>query len=202
MTCSQRARHAGQAAPAPTRSKPLSLPFTLDNGIASQAALGLVVLQQDETLEPEIRSVLTDTGVALYHSRIPNDEEVTPDTLQAMAQELPRALALLPAARPLDVVAFACTSASTVIGQTRVAEMIQAIHPQAATSDPITAVIAACRHVGVRRIAMLTPYTADVAAAMRSLLEANGLDIAAFASFNQSSDPTVAESQSYPATPH
>jgi maleate isomerase len=170
----------------------LSLHFALDNGIASRAALGLVVLQKDETLEPEIRSVLTDDGVALYHTRIPSDDEITSDTLQAMAHKLPRALALLPTTRPLDVVAFACTSASTVIGQAKVVAMIQAIHPHAATTDPITAVMAACRQMRVHRIAMLTPYTAQVAVAMRSLLETNGFEIAAFASFNQSSDPTVA----------
>ena len=96
-----------------------------DNGIAPRAALGVVVLQQDETLEPELRAALDDDGVALYHSRIPSDEEITPDTLKAMAIEMPRALQLLPVTRPLDVVAYACTSASTMIGQDRVAAMIR-----------------------------------------------------------------------------
>jgi len=170
----------------------LSLPFTLDNGIACRAALGLVVLQKDETLAPEMSSVLPEGDAALYHTRIPSDDEVTSDTLQAMARELPRALALLPTTRPLDVIAFACTSASTVIGQDKVAAMIRQVHPGAETSDPITAVMAACRQLHVNRIAMLTPYTEQVSAAMRALLEANGLEITAFASFNQSSDPTVA----------
>lgn len=170
----------------------MSVPFTLDNGFAGRAALGLVVLEKDETLEPELSSVFADDGVGLYHSRIPSDDEVTPDTLLAMARELPRALRLLPSVRPLDVVAYACTSASTVIGQGKVANMIEAVHPSALATDPISAVISACRHLDVRKIGLLTPYTAEVSAAMRALLEKNGLEISAFASFEQSSDPTVA----------
>ncbi|MFY0611995.1 MAG: aspartate/glutamate racemase family protein [Hyphomicrobiaceae bacterium] len=163
-----------------------------DNGIASRAALGVVVLQTDETLEPELRSVLGDKGVALYHSRIPNSDDVTPETLHAMAAEMPRALGLLPVARPLDVVAYGCTSASTVIGQDKVAEMIRAAHPMAASTDPISAVVAACRHLGVKRLGLLTPYTLDVSARMQALLEGAGIEIAAFASFEQASDALVA----------
>lgn len=170
----------------------MGLPFELDNGIATRAALGLVVLEKDETLEPELRSVFADPGVALYHSRILSDDEVSPDTLNAMAVELPRALRLLPTARPLDVVAYACTSASTFIGQERVAELIKEAHPSAAATNPITAVIAACRHLGLKRIGLLTPYARQVSQAMQALLEEAGLEIAAFSSFEQSKDPIVA----------
>lgn len=169
-----------------------ALTAEFDNGIAPRAALGVVVLQTDETLEPELRSVLEDEDIALYHSRIPNSNDVTPETLHAMAAEMPRALQLLPVTRPLDVVAYGCTSASTVIGQDKVAAMIQAAHPSAATTDPITAVIAACRHLGVRRLGMVTPYTLDVSAKMQALLESAGIAITAFASFEQSSDALVA----------
>jgi maleate isomerase len=170
----------------------VSIPFSLDNGIAAKAAIGVVVLEKDETLEPELRSVFADDGVAIYHSRIPSDDEISPDTLNAMAVKMPRALRLLPTARPLDVVAYACTSASTVIGQARVAAMINEAHPSAAATDPITAVIAACRHLGLKRIGLLTPYAREVSAAMQALLEGAGLTITGFASFEQSKDPVVA----------
>ena len=163
-----------------------------DNGIAPRAALGVVVLQTDETLEPELRSVLGEDGVALYHSRIPNSDDVTAETLQAMAAEMPRALSLLPIGRPLDVVAYACTSASTVIGEGKVSEMIRAAHPAAETTNPISAVIAACRHLEVRRLGLLTPYSLDVSARMQALLEDAGIEIAAFASFEEASDERVA----------
>ena len=170
----------------------MKTPFKLDDGIASKAALGLIVLEKDETLEPECAPLFAEEGVALYHSRICSDDAVTPETLGTMAEDLPRALALLPTARSLNVVAYACTSGATVIGQEKIAEMIRAVHPTAATTDPISAVIEACRHLGLRRLGMLTPYSEEVSMAMRMLLEKADLLVTQFASFEQTQDPVVA----------
>jgi maleate isomerase len=170
----------------------VKLPFVLDDGAAADAALGLVVLQNDETLEPELRTIFNDRAGALYHTRIASAEVVTPETLKAMERDLPRALALLPTARPLDVVGYACTSGATLIGQDRVAEIISSVHPHCFGTNPISAALAACGHLGVRRLAFITPYVPDVSSAMHRLLESNGLEIAGFASFEQSQEAVVA----------
>jgi maleate isomerase len=170
----------------------VKLPFVLDDGAAAVAALGLVVLQNDETLEPELRTIFNDCAGAIYHTRIASAEDVTPETLRAMERDLPRALALLPTVRPLDVVAYACTSGATLIGHDRVAEIISSVHPGCPNTNPITAVLAAGDHLGVRRLGLITPYVPDVSSAMRRLLEKNGLEITAFASFEQSQEAVVA----------
>ncbi len=46
----------------------MKLPFVLDGGAAADAGLGLVVLRNDETLEPELRTIFKDGAVALYHT--------------------------------------------------------------------------------------------------------------------------------------
>ena len=170
----------------------MKLPFVLDDGAAAAAALGLVILQNDETLEPELRTIFNDCTRAIYHTRIASAEDVTPETLRAMERDLPRALALLPTVRPLDVVAYACTSGATLIGQDRVAEIISSVHPGCSNTNPITAVLAACDHLGVRRLGFITPYVPDVSSAMQRLLEKNGLEITVFASFEQSQEAVVA----------
>jgi maleate isomerase len=170
----------------------VKLPFVLDDGAAAVAALGLVVLQNDETLEPELRTIFNDCAGAIYHTRIASAEDVTPETLRAMERDLPRALALLPTVRPLDVVAYACTSGATLIGHDRVAEIISSVHPGCPNTNPITAVLAAGDHLGVRRLGLITPYVPDVSSAMQRLLEKNGLEITAFASFEQSKEAVVA----------
>lgn len=170
----------------------MSLSFTLDNGAAGNAALGIIVLQSDETLEAEFRTVFDLDDVGLYHTRIPSAAHVTPETLKQMELDLPRSAALLKMGRPLDVVGYGCTSGATVIGPERVDSAIRGVHPNAKTTNPITAVTEACRELGVRRIGFLTPYVAEVSAAMRTLLEASGLTIAAFASFEQSEESLVA----------
>jgi len=47
----------------------------------ARAALGLIVLATDQTIEHEFRRLLDLPGVALYQSRILNDNAITPATL-------------------------------------------------------------------------------------------------------------------------
>ncbi len=170
----------------------MKLPFTTDKGAAAKAAFGIIVLQSDETLEAEVRTVFDHPGMALYHSRIPSAAEVTAETLAQMKAELPRTAALLPTARELDVVGYGCTSGATIIGAENVAASICATHPKAETTDPITAVMAAAKHLKVKRIGFVTPYVAEVSAAMRELLEKNGFEVTGFGSFEQIEESVVA----------
>lgn len=168
------------------------LTFELDDGAAGRAAFGMIVLQADESLEPEIRPVFDMPGIALYHTRIPSGEAITPESLEAMRGELPRAAALLPTARDLDVVAYACTSGATWIGTDNVAAAIRQSHPRSLATDPVTATLAACRYLGVRRLGFISPYVAEVSSAIRATLERGGIEIAAFASFEQADERVVA----------
>jgi len=166
----------------------MKLEFQSDGGACSDGAFGLVVLQTDLTLEPELRGVFG--GYGLYHARIPNAPEVTPDTLAAMAREMPQTAALLPP--EVRVIGYGCTSGATIIGPQRVAALIRQAHPRAEVTDPISALLAACAHLGVRRLGFVTPYVAEVSAAMRARLEGAGLTIAGFGSFEQVEDRVVA----------
>jgi len=170
----------------------VKLPFSTDKGAAAKAALGLIVLQSDESMEAELRPVFDQEGLALYHSRIPSAAEVTEETLQQMELDLPRAAALLPGSHPLDVVGYGCTSGATVIGADKVAAAIHTSHPGARTTDPITAVIVACNYLKVRKLGFVTPYVAEVSEAMRALLELNGLIVSTFGSFEQIEETVVA----------
>ena len=110
-----------EAAPAPA----LQLPFETDAGIGQRARLGLIVLESDQTIEPEIADLLGLEGVALYHSRIPSDPEVTPETLARMEANLPATARLLPGTAGLDVVGYGCTSGTTIIGEEKVAQAVR-----------------------------------------------------------------------------
>ncbi len=170
----------------------MALIFETDGGEATLAALGIIVLQNDETLEAEFCTIFNHPGVALYHSRIPSSAEVSRSTLLQMEHALPKAAGLLPNARPLDVIGYGCTSGATVIGADKVATLIQTKHPNTKVTDPITAVLAACRHLGVSKIGLVTPYIATVSQAMRNLLEDHQCTISGFGSFEQAEESVVA----------
>ena len=168
------------------------LPHRLDRGIAERAAIGLVVLATDQTIEHEWRLLLDLPGVALYQSRILNDAAITPATLQAMEARLAEAAGLILPGLPLDVVGFGCTSASMVIGEERVFELIREVRPGIACTTPITAAFAAFRALGVRRVALLTPYRDDINRFMRGYIEARGFEVPVMGSFNEEDDRRAA----------
>ena len=75
------------AAESPSQGMKLieNLPFETDNGIAERGRVGLIVLASDYTIEHEWRQIFAQMpGLALYHSRIFNDDQITPETLRAM----------------------------------------------------------------------------------------------------------------------
>jgi len=170
----------------------MKMSYTSDGGYSGEAALGVVVLSTDETLEPELQQITAQSGANVYHTRISFAPNVTPETLAQMAQDLPASLALFPPNIAFKAIGYACTSGATVIGSDRLEGIIQGMYPAAAVTDPIRAVIAACRAMNVTRLGMLTPYRADVFAAMQALLEKHGIHITSFGSFEEEFDHKVA----------
>ena len=169
-----------------------TLEFDTDAGLGHTARIGLIVLQTDQTIEYEFAHMFHVPDVALYHARIPNAMEVSPETLRRMQLALPQTAALLPEAFQFDAIGYACTSGATMIGETKVDKIIREVHPQAATSNPLTACKAAFEKLKLRNIALVTPYSPDVTLEMQANLRSSGFNTVAVASFNQTDDFTVA----------
>ncbi len=168
------------------------LPFVVDEGVAARARIGLVVLASDHTVEHEFRQVVNIPGVAIYQSRIPNSPTINPENLKAMEPHITdRTDVILPGV-PLDVVAYGCTSASMIIGEQRVFDLIHAARPEAQATTPITAAFAAFRAMGCKRLGVLTPYPDEVNHFIRDYIESSGFEVPVFGSFNQDNDNTVA----------
>jgi maleate isomerase len=168
------------------------LPCTLDQGIASRAAIGLLVLATDQTMEHEFRHLTMLPGIAVYHARLSNDPEITPDTLRAMRDRIAPATALILPSLALDVVAFGCTSASMALGEAEVFRQIRLARPDIACTTPVTAAFAAFRTLRARRIGVLTPYAPEVNEVVRGYLTAHGAQVAAFATFDKRDDREAA----------
>src|SRR5271163_4869367 len=105
------------ARPAPTTIDLGVLPSELDGGLGWRAAIGLVVLATDQTMEHEFRALVRLPGVAFYESRVFNDADITPETLRAIGPRIAPGTDLILPGIPLDVVAFGCTSATMLLGE-------------------------------------------------------------------------------------
>lgn len=170
----------------------MAINFELGEGWGDRVALGLIILQADETLEQEFRLLFPADVFSLYHSRVPSGLEVTEETLARMADEIPAAVSLLPVKAKLSVIGYACTSGTTVIGEDRVRELVRSVRPGVAVTNPLTAAKAALRTLRIRRLGFLTPYVAEVSKAMRQRLKDDGVEITSFGSFEQGEEATVA----------
>ncbi|MDY0885866.1 aspartate/glutamate racemase family protein [Dongia soli] len=168
------------------------LPFTLDRGIAHRAKIGLIVLATDNTLEYEFRRIFTLEGVALYQSRIPSPISINPTSLKEMETGISAATSVILPGIDLDVVAYACTSGTVVIGEENVFARIRDVRPRVACSTPITAAIAGLKVLRAKRIALLTPYIDSVNQMLRAHIEARGIAVPVVGSFNHENDNEVA----------
>ena len=175
----------------PSASTVKRFPFEVDAGAGARARIGLLVLETDQTVEEEFRDFIKISGVSVYHARLPMNVSVTPETLARMADELPRAAALIPEFMGIKSLGYACTSAATIIGEDRVAEILDTVHPNIPSSNPLTAAKAALNALGVKRLGLLTPYTPDVTIAMQNKFDAAGINVTFVGSFYEDSDAVV-----------
>jgi len=168
-------------------------PFTLGDGPATRAAIGLLALAPEQTLEHEWHNILRLDGVALYGTRLFFDSsDVSMETLSAMETLITPATALLMPGLRLDVVAFGCTSGAMVMGEDTVFARIRAERPDIACTTPITAAQAALAALGARRIALLTPYVKSISDWMADYMAERGVAVTASASYEHANDYEVA----------
>src|SRR5580698_5111742 len=168
------------------------LPSALDAGLAARAAIGLVVLATDQTMEHEFRALIRTPGVAFYESRVFNDNEITPETLRAIGPRIAPSLDLILPSLKLDVVGFGCTSATMMLGEDYVFAEIHKVRPGVACTTPVTAALAAFRALGAGGIGLLTPYSREINQNLVRYFNGRGVDVAAVATFDRQDDREAA----------
>jgi maleate isomerase len=151
--------------------------------------LGLIVLQTDETIERDMQRMLA--GVPLYVSRVPSGATVTSETLQEMAGQITASASLLPQAQDFGVIGYGCTSGTAQIGTDHIAQLVNDGATTANVSEPVSALQAACAHLGVKRLAFLSPYIEDVSGKLRTVLADGGVQTPIFGSFAEATESKV-----------
>ena len=168
-----------------------ALPYTLDVDDPKAPPMGLIVLQTDETIEPEFKAHFASESCPIYVSRIPSGATVTTDSLAGMGIALPAAADLLPKARPYRVVGYGCTSASSVIGSDRVEKMVQSACDVATVTNPLRAAAAYAKDLGVSKLALLSPYIEEVNEPLRRAFARDGLTTDVFGTFGEADEAKV-----------
>ncbi len=156
--------------------------FTPDTGPGLHR-IGLILLSNDYTVERDFINARPGDAVALFFTRVENTPDCTLESLPLMAPHIEKAAGLIIPDGRLDVVAYACTSGTVVMGYDRICDLIHATRPGVRVVTPMTASLAALDRFKARKLAVLTPYVDDVNAAIAAHLESKGKEVCAFTSF-------------------
>lgn len=166
--------------------------YELAQGEDQARRLALIVLRTDRTIEGEVRASLpASQPVSLFHSRIFNEFEISPATLLAMSDLLGPTAALIPAEFKPHVVGYGCTSATMLLGEQRVADIIRQAHPGVKVTEPVSACVEACKSLRMKRIKLITPYQSVVNQNIADGLRARGLEVDSIVSFEEPDDLKV-----------
>lgn len=138
--------------------------------------VGLIIPSVNATIEPEL-AWIAPQGLSFHAARIML-RQTTPEGLREMNAGVEAAAHLLASLAP-SAVAYACTSGSFLEGRERLSAQIAAIGaivkcPVVATS---AALIDALHALGVRRLALATPYLDTINRVERAFLEDHGFEV-------------------------
>ncbi len=156
------------------RSVPREVPY--DEGTHSRALLGFIILSMDLVMEDNIYR-LSPAGVGPGVTRLNTDNDCNVTTLAAQIDGMAAAASILqPQARP-DVICYACTSGSIVIGEDRVRAEITRGAPWAKPTTLVTGVINALHRFDAHKIVVATPYLDEINTMEAEFLRQKGFDV-------------------------
>jgi maleate isomerase len=163
--------------------------FSYDLVKIEPTRIAVIVLQSDETIE---RDMIALRGKAdLFFTRVPSGQTVTAKTLQSMADHITVSASLLPETLDFNAVGYGCTSGTAQIGIGEIRRLVKAGVKSNEVSEPVSALIAACKHLKIKRLAFLSPYIESVSANLRNVLADNGVQSPTFGTFEEAVEAKV-----------
>jgi arylmalonate decarboxylase len=139
-----------------------------------RARIGMIVPSINKVAEPEFWR-LAPPGVAFHAARAANRGATTEESYFKMAEAAIGAAEDLATAE-VDMLLYACTSGSVVCPLPKLLADIRQ-HSGLPTIATITSVVAALRTLGVRRVALATPYVDFVTQSEKRFLEEYGFKV-------------------------
>lgn len=158
-----------------------------DRGRHHRAKIGYVLLATEQTIQDDVMQ-LRPKGVGIHFARAAIPDSITNATLAAQADLLADSAASLLPDGSLDVVCYACTSGSLVIGEERVAAELRKGAPGAKPTSLISGVIRALRTIGAKRIVIATPYLDEINEREAIYLEKAGFQVLSITGLNLERD--------------
>ncbi len=147
-----------------------------DDGRFARAKLGFVLLSSEQTIESEMMHWAPE-GVGIHFTRAVNPDQITAHNLAGMLDSLAPAASVLAPNADLDVLCYACTSGSVVMGEGAVMAELQRGNPTPIPTTLISSVFAALKAIGAQRVVVATPYLKEINDIEERYMAERGFDI-------------------------
>ena len=164
---------------------PESIQF--DAGRHARAKIGYVLLATEQTVQDDVIK-LQPPGVGIHFTRAAIADSITNESLSAQAELLADCAASLLPDGSLDVICYACTSGSLVIGEERVFAELNRGAADAKATSLISGVIRALKTLQAQRIVIATPYLDEVNRREADYLEQAGFEVLSICGLNLEKD--------------
>ena len=152
--------------------------IVFDEGRHHRAKIGFVELATEQTIESDMMR-WAPAGVGIHFTRAPIPDQITAANLAAMIDGMAPAAAVLAPNADLDVICYACTSGSVVMGEDPVKAELARGAPGATPTTLVSGVLAALSALGAHKIVVATPYLDEVNRIEAAYMAARGFDILA-----------------------
>jgi len=147
-----------------------------------RARLGFLVPPGNPTVEPEMVAMAPD-GVSVHFSRLvahgaTGTHAGQEERNRTMVEHIGESAALLAMVKP-DVIMLSHTATSYTLGRQGEAELVARLRAQCGTQvdTAFASVVAALKVLGVRRVALGTPYGEETTLKGKAALEEHGFDV-------------------------
>lgn len=146
-----------------------------DNG-RHKAKIGFVLLATEQTIEDDMYQIIP-REVGLHFTRAYIPDCMTVEKLGELAPGLSAAAELILPDGTLDVITYACTSGSLVIGEERVFSELTTGAPNAKPTSLISSIVRGLKQVNAKKIVVITPYLEEINLLQKDYLEKQGFEV-------------------------
>lgn len=164
---------ATQATP---QIRQVPVPGKMEDNYGDKVRVGLIALCDDLAVDRDFARMIPDDRVALVTSRIFLEQPNSKRTFLDMADRIPDTVKLLCPLLRLDSIVFGCTSATSYIGEARVADLVRSARPGVNVTNPGSGAIAALKTLRAKRVSVITPYTVANTANVVRMLTDGGIE--------------------------
>lgn len=152
--------------------------------------IGLVQLSTDHSIERDL-NMLVGSSAMIFSNRVYYSSSMTPEALAEISRGITQSAGLIATGLPMDVMAFGCTSASIIIGNDKIRELLTVNNPGIPATNPWAGALAAFRHLQAKRVSIFSPYPTDVNYPLYQQLVAEGFEVPTIAALRIEKDTDI-----------